>query len=1203
MVLQVFVSPLSAFAQDAATPVAPAATEAVQPATENAEEKQEAPAKETEPAATADPEAEPVQHFPQAQVQPAQYELTTGFTINTNPVKNGAKYGEGKFYIAPSYKIPNSVTLKNGDTIVYTVPSTFKVEQTGPTNITAGGEVVGTLVTDPATNTATITITNEAYYAKLNEDKTIAVQFTAVWADSVPKDVPQTFEMPGAGTYTLTRIVVDEDPTGYTKWGVQNKDNPELVDWRIRINRYAKPGVTNAVIKDTIPEGQEFVGPMTGYYFSDWNNGVRVDSFDGTTITNEDDNHFTVIPNKGGSLDGRGLFLIYQTRVTEPVDPVTKRVKNHVNFSSDLETLEFDSFAPLTTTDGIGTGARSDEVIFQVNKKLEGRALKAEEFEFELVNSADNSVVAKAKNDENGLVKFKKVKFKAAGDYTYKIREVKGTLAGVTYDQNPITATVKVVDNAGAKTATVTYDREAFTNTYKAASASLVVKATKTLTGGTLAADQFTFELVDKATGSVVQTAKNKADGTVEFPAVSFDAAGNYTYTIREKNEGAAGYTYDAKEVEVAVSVVDNGQAQLEATATYTPEASFSNTYKAAAASLVVKASKTLNGGTLAADQFTFELVDQNGKVVQTAKNKADGTVEFPAVSFDAAGNYNFKIREKNEGAAGYTYDATEFDVAVAVTDNGKGQLEAKATYAKEAAFSNTYKAAAASVVVKASKKLEGATLAADQFTFELVDKATGSKVQTAMNKADGTVEFPAVSYDAAGNYTYIIREVNDKKPGYTYDSKEVEVTVAVTDNGKGQLEAKEAYASEANFSNTYKAAAASLVVKASKKLNGGTLAADQFTFELVDQNGKVVGTAKNKADGSVEFPAVSFDAAGNYNFKIREKNEGAAGYTYDATEFDVAVAVTDNGKGQLEATATYAKEAAFSNTYKAAAASVVVKASKTLAGANLAADQFTFELVDQNGKVVGTAKNKADGSVEFPAVSFDAAGNYNFKIREKNEGAAGYTYDATEFDVAVAVTDNGKGQLEAKATYAKEATFSNTYKAAPTSVVVDATSVLKKGKEDKDNQPIKAGDFTIELLDKDGKVLHTLETDEKGHVAFPALTYDAPGTYTYTLRQKKGDNAGIVYDEMTYPVTVEVTDNGQGQLVVSKKENTSGVVFVNLLADNTPNQQSDKPKDKKEEKKLPKTGESSSILLIGLGFVLVIAAVVVLFTRKNARN
>ena len=423
-------------------------------------------------------------------------------------------------------------------------------------------------------------------------------------------------------------------------------------------------------------------------------------------------------------------------------------------------------------------------------------------------------------------------------------------------------------------------------------------------------------------------------------------------------------------------------------------------------------------------------------------------------------------------------------------------------------------------------------------------------------------------------------------------------MAVSVVDNGQAQLEATATYTPEASFSNTYKAAAASLVVTASKTLNGGTLAADQFTFELVDQNGKVVGTAKNKADGTVEFPAVSFDAAGNYNFKIREKNEGAAGYTYDATEFDVAVAVADNGKGQLEATATYAKEAAFSNTYKAAAASVVVKASKTLNGGTLAADQFTFELVDQNGKVVGTAKNKADGTVEFPAVSFDAAGDYKFKIREKNEGAAGYTYDSTEFDVAVAVTDNGKGQLEATATYAKEAAFSNTFKPEAASLVVNATTVLKKGEE---NQPIKEGQFTVELVDKDGNVV-AVKNDKDGNVVFPALTFDAPGTYTYTLRELKGNDAGIVYDEKTYPVTVEVTEGVQGQLIV-KAINASGVVFVNRLADNTPNQESDKPKDKKEEKKLPKTGESSSILLIGLAFVLVIAAVVVLFTRKNARN
>ena len=790
MVLQVFASPLVALAQEAASPASPA-TEAVQPATENAangEEGKEDTAQEGDAEAGAQ-----AGHFPQAQVQPSQYEMTTNFTINTHPVQKNGKYGEGKFYIAPTYKIPNKVTLKNGDTLTYTVPNVFQVEATGVTEVSAGGEVVGNVVVDPATNTATLTITNEAYFAKLNEEKTLTMSFTAVWADSVPKNVVQNFTMPGAGDYALTRIVVDEDPTGYTKWGVQNKDNPELIDWRIRVNRYAKAGVTNAVIKDAIPEGQEFVGEMTGYYFTDWENGTRVDAFAGTTITNEDDNNFTVIPNKGGSLDGRGLYLIYQTRITEPVDPVTKRATNHVSFTSDTDKQEFDGFAPLKTTDGVGTGARSDVVVFQVNKKLEGRQLKAQEFDFQLVNAADNSVVATAKNDENGLVKFKKVKFKTEGEFTYKIREVKGDLPGVTYDENDITATVKVTDKAGAKTAQVTYDRQAFTNTYKAAATSLVVKASKKLAGATLAADQFTFELVDKATGQVVGTAKNKADGSVEFPALNYDAAGNYTYTIREVNDQKPGYTYDDKTLEVTVAVTDNGQGQLEAKATYASEEGFANTYKAAATSLVVKASKKLAGATLAADQFTFELVDKDGKVVGTAKNKADGSVEFPALSFDAAGDYSFKIREKNEGAAGYTYDASEFDLAVAVTDNGQGQLEAKASYAKPAEFSNSYKAGAASLVVdaktviKKGPKEEDVPVKKDQFTLELVDK-DGKVLHALKNDENGKVVFPALTFDAAGEYTYTLRQVKGSEPGMTYDDKTYTVKVTVTDNGQGQL-------------------------------------------------------------------------------------------------------------------------------------------------------------------------------------------------------------------------------------------------------------------------------------------------------------------------------------------------------------------------------------------------------------------------------
>ena len=456
LVLQVFISPLSTFAQEANAGVATPATEQTQEAKETGGQEADG-GQAAQPAAEEDRAAKPnadgqdsanteeteaTQHYPQAQIQEAQYTMTTDFKINNNPVQNPGKYGEGKFYIIPTYKFADNATLQNGDTLTYTVPSVFRVEQSGPVEIKAGDNVttVASLTTNPADNTATITITNADYYAHLNENKSLTALFTAVWADSTPKNIEQTFDLPGAGQYKLMRIVPDVDPTGYTKWGNQDRNNPELVNWRIRINRYAKPGIVNAMVRDTIPEGQEVVpDSFDGYYFTDWeasqNGGTaggRV-AYAGSEINIEDDNHFTITPSNGGSLDGRGLFI------TAPVDLVTKKVFNDYRFTSATHSEDVNGFAALTTTDGVGTGARPDEIIFEVNKTLNGRSLKPGEFSFELVDSS-NQVVATATNDENGVVKFKKMKFRTAGDFTYKIREVNNNLPGVTYDKNIITA-------------------------------------------------------------------------------------------------------------------------------------------------------------------------------------------------------------------------------------------------------------------------------------------------------------------------------------------------------------------------------------------------------------------------------------------------------------------------------------------------------------------------------------------------------------------------------------------------------------------------------------------------------------------------------------------------------------------------------------------------------------------------------------------
>ena len=1164
LVLQVFISPLSTFAQEANAGVATPATEQTQEAKETGGQEADGgqaaqPAAEEDRAAKPNADgqdsantdkAEATQHYPQAPIQEAQYTMTTDFKINNNPVQNPGKYGEGKFYIIPTYKFADNATLQNGDTLTYTVPSVFRVEQSGPVEIKAGDNVttVASLTTNPANNTATITITNAEYYAHLNENKSLTALFTAVWADSTPKNIEQTFDLPGAGEYKLMRIVPDVDPTGYTKWGNQDRDNPELVNWRIRINRYAKPGIVNAMVRDTIPEGQEVVpDSFSGYYFTDWeaaqNGGTaggRV-AYTGGEVNIEDDNHFTITPSNGGSLDGRGLLIIFQTRITAPVDLVTKKVFNNYTFTSATHTEDVNGFAALTTTDGVGTGARPDEIIFEVNKTLNGRSLNQGEFSFELVDSS-NQVVATATNDENGVVKFKKMKFRTAGNFTYKIREVNNNLPGVTYDKNIITATVTVTDNGGAKTAAVTYTKPGFTNTYKAASVTKVLKATKALVGANLVDDQFTFELVNKETGQVAQTAKSKADGTVTFPAETYTAVGNYTYIIREKNDGSKGYTYDTKAPEVTVAVTDNGQGQLVATETYATPAEFTNNYQALSTTAAFSFTKKLTGRAQKAGEFSFDLTAPEAKDNQTkATADENGTVNFDPITYTQAGVYEYTVKEQNGKLGGITYDEKAYKVKVTVTDNA-GQLEAAVEYPDGQEITNVYQAGSVSKVLKANKALTGANLADDQFTFELVNKATDKVVQTAKNKADGTVTFPAENYTEVGNHTYIIREKNDGSKGYTYDDKKVEVTVAVTDDGNGQLVATETYATPASFTNNYQALSTSAAISVTKALTGRPQKAGEFSFDLIEEGATSAAQTKvNAENGSVAFDAITYTKPGTYKYTVKEQAGTVAGVTYSTQVLNVTVKVTDNA-GQLEATVEYPDGQTITNAYKAAAADVTIKAKKVLKGKALVANAFTFELVDAStNKVVDTAKNDANGDVTFKAQSLSSAGAYTYSVREKlDANDKGMTYDSSNILVHVRVTDNLAGQLEATVTPDKELTFTNSYKPLDQNVTLMATKRME-------GRALQANEFNFVLKDADGKELQRVANDATGKVSFEPITYSAVGTYTYTIAEVSGDAKGVTYDAKEVKVTVEVKDDN-GQLVATPSYEQEPV-FTNRYA------------------------------------------------------
>ena len=967
------------------------------------------------------------------------YTMTTSPTINNNRLVDGAKYGEGKFYLNPTYKFDNSATLKNGDFMVYKVPKEFKVERDIETDIYAkdGATKIAELQTNAATNSATVTITNEEYFKNLTEDRELTALFTVVWADDVELNKEYSIDIPGAGTYRLTRIVPDDDPTGYTKWGVQDADDPNYVNWRIRINRYVKP-VTGVKIEDTIPEGQVLASEITGYYFTEWNKAEARPRLDASHVNVTGTNSFTITPNGNGDLSTQGLYVLYRTRLTAPVDNTTKKAFNNVKVTTSDGVYDVDGFASLTTTEGIGSGARPSEVEFEVTKQLNGGTLKGDEFIFQLIDP-DGKVVETAKNNKDGQVKFKAIKFSKAGTFKYQIKEVDEKEPGYVYDNKTINAEVTVTDVFGEKFASVKYDNKVFVNSYSAKPTTATIEAIKVLKGRALEADKYEFEL--KEGDKVVATAKNKADGSVVFPAIEYTAAGPHTYTITEKAGNEPGVTYDTASHTVTVDVADNGRGQLEATVP-ADKPVFTNTYAAKPGKTVIEAKKVLNGKALEADKYEFEL-KENDKVVATAKNTADGSISFPEIEYTKAGTYTYTMSEKAGNEAGVTYDKTSHKVTVEVADNGQGQLEATVTSEKPV-FVNDYVAKPGKKAIEAKKVLNGKELEADKYEFEL--KENDKVVATAKNTADGSISFPEIEYTKAGTYTYTMSEKAGNEAGVTYDKTSHKVTVEVADNGQGQLVAT-ITSEQPVFTNTYTKpapAADTITIEATKTLVGKELEAGKYEFELKEGD-KVIGTATNAADGKVVFPSITYTEAGTHTYTVAEKAGNEENVTYDTTVHTVTVEVADNGQGKLVSTITGNKPA-FVNKYTAPTppptpnpqqptpATATIQANKVLTGKELKDGQFEFELTYQSN-VVDTAKNKADGSVTFKSQSFTSPGKYEYTITEKVGNEAGVTYDKTVHKVTVEVAYDTNGKLVATVT-GNGPTFTNTYaaKTPPTS-------------------------------------------------------------------------------------------------------------------------------------------------------------------------
>lgn len=885
--------------------------------------------------------------------------------------------------------------------------------------------------------------------------------------------------------------------------------------------------------------------------------------------------------NAGGITYSDAKYTI-ETTITDNGDGTLKA--EHV--LKDPEAATFKNTYSVTPLDA--------ELDFDLSKVISGREwTDGDEFSFTITAPdgaplPDPATVTVSKHDaKDGIaaIKFGKIHYAAAGTYKYEIRENAGSTVGMTYDAHVATAEVTVTENGdGSLTANVTKKENGrFTNTYcteldYAAAGGL--KLSKTLYGRPMTEGQFTFTVTpaddDSASALGLLPGANNfespatIEGTVgqidilaghEVKFTQADAGKTFTYTVAEKNDGQPGYTYDDAVRTVTIATADDTAGTLTATTTVSggSEGTLMTEYKTGAAAVEsavvpfvnsysattntpggtaaqVVATKTLTGRPMADGEFWFGIAYQGELVAyENLKPNIGGHVSFDTLHYDTKMLANLEAaglahRTDKDGKLAWTINYTayedlfglpngvsattwSFGFKVIVVDNGDGTLTATVDYGGvEPLFENVYGAEAVDAALTGTKKLqaaEGLTPAdiTGKFTFTVTADEAGAPMPertTATNDAAGNVDF--------GKIHFTLEDLNR--------------ALGVTDDATDKAEADEADEAEADEAE-----------------------ADEAEAEEAD-------TDANADEPSDEPEPAAPTAPRSHTFTYTVTESGSApGVTNDTNATrKVSYTVSDDGAGHLSVKREGDDGAAFTftNTYGVAPtdSSVTdqVKTVKRLTGRDLAAGEFTFELLEDD-VVVANGTNDANGTVTLSPIRYEAPGTHTYTLREACPNALGLykgvTYDGTTYTVVTTVSDNGDGTLTA--THKLEGTtesagFTNKYHAMPTQVSIGAIKVLE-GRE------LKKDEFSFKLVGED--IESTVTNDADGKINFDKFEYDEPGTHAYTVSEAKGDEVGMTYDKSVFTATVNVVDDGEGNLKANVAftkgdKSVEGIVFNN---------------------------------------------------------
>lgn len=942
---------------------------------------------------------------------------------------------------------------------------------------------------------------------------------------------------------------------------------------------------------------------------------------------------YTLREVKGGTISKGVTYsdaeYTIETTITDNGDGTLSAT--HV-LKDDVKAATFENAYSVTPLDA--------EFDFGLGKAIDGRDwTDSDKFSFTITASEgtplpDPATVTVSKKDaKDGIaaIKFGKIHYTAAGTYKYEIRENAGNTVGMTYDSHVATAEVTVTeDGDGNLTANVTKKENGrFTNTYRTElnyTAAGGLWLSKYLDGRPMTEGQFTFTVTpaDDASaralgllpGANSFKSPEAAEATVglidilaghEVKFTQADAGKTFKYTVAEKNDGQPGYTYDDAVRTVTIAIADDTAGTLTATTTVSggPEGThetvhksgenkvekalvpFHNSYSATTntpggTAAQVVATKTLTGRPMADGEFWFGIAYQGELVAyENLKPNIGGHVSFDTLHYDTKMLANLEAaglahRTDKDGKLAWTINYTayedlfglpngvsattwSFGFKVIVVDNGDGTLTATVDYGGvEPLFENVYGADAVDAALTGTKKLqvaEGLTPAdiTGKFTFTVTADEAGAPMP----------ERTTVTNDAAGN-------VDFGKIHFTLE--DLNRALGVTDDATDKAEADEADEAEADEAEAEEA--------------------DPAADANVDESEPAAPTAPR-----------------SHTFAYTVTETGSApGVTNDANATrKVSYTVTDDGAGHLSVVRNGDDGAAFTfiNTYSVTPTDSVVtdqvKTVKRLTGRDLAAGEFTFDLLE-DGVVVASGTNDANGTVTLSPIRYEAPGTHTYTLREACPNALGLykgvTYDGTTYTVVATVSDNGDGTLAV--THKLEGTtesagFTNKYHAMPTQVSIGAIKVLE-GRE------LKKDEFSFKLVGEG--IESTVTNDADGKISFDKFEYDEPGTHVYTISEVKGDEAGMTYDKSVFTATVNVVDDGEGNLkanVAFTKGDRSveGIVFNNTYKKPetpTPTPDPGTPKTvtnivKTVKGFLPTTGDQKAAALL-MAFVIAMAGV-----------